>query len=147
MYAALEWDHALAKHFVGWIVVECSAIDQLFGLPQALPPRRDIAYFVNNSTAQQDAMAFAEMKNHSGSVEKSSKYSPYLSDHHGFTHYAWDHNYLQELIKHAVLYWEDGQHTSSKPIRDDIAYFVHPDTSQNDSELFAQYKLNLLEMN
>jgi hypothetical protein len=144
MYAALEWDHDLAKHFVGWIVVECSSIDQLFGLPQALPPRRDIAYFVKNPSAEKDARAFAEMKNQPDNIQILSKYSPHLSDHHGFIHYAWDHNYLQELIKHAVLYWEDGHHDSDKPIRDDIAYFVHPDTSQNDSELFAQYKLNLI---
>ena len=144
MYIALKWDHLIGAHFVSWIVVECSAVGEKFGLPQALPPRRDAAYFVDPETAEQDAKAFAEYKNAEVTTTPSD-YSPYLSDHHGYCHYQWDHTYLEELVKHAVLYWEDGQHRKPAPVRDDIAYFVCPDASEQDSRFFARYKLEQAE--
>ncbi|MDK1287303.1 hypothetical protein [Pseudoalteromonas umbrosa] len=141
MFVALKWDHQIGAHFVSWLVVECAAIRDKFGLPQAIPPRRDIAYFVNPKTAEQDAKAFADHKNGVASVTCEQDYSPYLSDHHGYAHYQWDHTYLEELVKHAVLYWEDGRHIESKPFRDDVAYFVCPYESESDSRFFVQYKL------
>ncbi|AOT09283.1 hypothetical protein [Pseudoalteromonas luteoviolacea] len=141
MFVALKWDHQIGAHFVSWIVVECSAVRDKFGLPQAIPPRRDIAYFVDPKTAEQDAHAFADHKNGVTSVLCEQDYSPYLSDHHGYAHYQWDHTYLEELVKHAVLYWEDGKHLAGAPLRDDIAYFVCPYESELDSRFFAQYKL------
>ncbi|KID58333.1 hypothetical protein JF50_06590 [Pseudoalteromonas luteoviolacea] len=141
MFVALKWDHQIGAHFVSWVVVECSAVREKFGLPQAIPPRRDIAYFVNPHTAEQDAQAFADHKNGVTSVLCEQDYSPYLSDHHGYAHYQWDHTYLEELVKHAVLYWEDGKHLAGAPLRDDVAYFVCPYESELDSQFFAQYKL------
>ncbi|WP_136255422.1 hypothetical protein [Onishia niordana] len=141
MYIALKWDHKIGAHFVAWIVVECSAVGEKFGLPQALPPRRDVAYFVDPDTAEQDAKAFAEYKNEDATAALASEYSPYLSEHHGYCHYPWDHDYLSELVKHAVLYWEDGQHLKPAPVRDDVAYFVCPEASEQDSRFFVQYKL------
>ncbi|TMP27289.1 hypothetical protein CWB99_14920 [Pseudoalteromonas rubra] len=141
MFVALKWDHQIGAHFVSWIVVECSAVREKFGLPQALPPRRDVAYFVDPATAEEDAKAFADYKNGIASIESCADYAPYLSDHHGFCHYSWDHTYLEELVKHAVLYWEDGQHQRPEPVRDDVAYFACPRDSESDSRFFAQYKL------
>ncbi|WP_212751429.1 hypothetical protein [Pseudoalteromonas aurantia] len=64
-----------------------------FGLPQALPPRRDITYFVDEKMAEQDAKVFAHYKN-TQQDETAESYSPYLSDHHGYCHYEWDHLYF-----------------------------------------------------
>jgi hypothetical protein len=144
MYIALQWDHKIAENFLSWIVVECSGVTDKFGLPQALPPRQDIAYFVDSVTAQADAKAFAELKNKNQQPTFKGDFSPFISDHHGFTHYQWDHNYLSDLVKHAVLYWEDGKHQHAEPVRDDIAYFVDPLHAKQDSEYFSRYKLGAL---
>ena len=141
MYVALKWDHIIGAHFVQWIVVKCNGISDKFGLPQALPPRRDIAYFTDPQSAEQDAKQFADYKNTGQMADIEKKYSPNLGEHHGFCHYACDHTYLGELVKHAVLYWEDGKHFSPEPYRSDIAYFIDPQTSEMDSIFFAQYKL------
>ncbi|GEK09552.1 hypothetical protein [Pseudoalteromonas peptidolytica] len=147
MFVALKWDHIIGAHFVQWIVVECGGITDKFGLPQALPPRRDVAYFTDPLCAEQDAKHFADYKNAQLAKPMSKAYSPNLSDHHGFCHYAWDHTYLGELIKHAVLYWEDGNHLSPQPHRSDIAYFTDPNSSEVDSIFFAQYKLTQARQN
>ncbi|MDR5868226.1 hypothetical protein [Halomonas koreensis] len=144
MYVALKWDHKIGAHFVAWIVVECAELGEAFGLPQALPPRRDVAYFVDPETAERDAKAFARYKNGESAVVPHQEYSPYLSAHHGYCHYAWDHDYLAELVRHAVLYWEDGRHVKDAPVRDDLAYFVCPEASESDSRFFVQYRLGLL---
>ncbi|MGQ7247023.1 hypothetical protein ACUN9Y_06760 [Halomonas sp. V046] len=141
MYVALKWDHKIGAHFVSWIVVQCAEVGEKFGLPQALAPRRDIAYFVHPDSAERDAKAFAAFKQAGSVPQPDPAYSAYLSAHHGYCHYAWDHNYLAELVKHAVLYWEDGQHRRDAPVRDDLAYFVCPEASECDSRFFAQYKL------
>ena len=145
MFVALPWDHIIGAHFVQWIVVECKEVGEKFGLPQALPPRRDIAYFTHPESAESDAKRFARYKNQLENGELDSNYSPYLSDHHGYCHYGWDHTYLGELIRHAVLYWEDGKHQATKPHRSDIGYFIDPKHSESDSVFFAQYKLGLIE--
>lgn len=145
MFVALKWDHQIGAHFVSWIVVECSGVNEKFGLPQALPPRRDVAYFVDEATAEYDAKVFAAYKNGLLDISLADKYEPYLSPNHGFCHYAWDHTYMGELVKHAVLYWEDGQYKKATPFRDDIGYFICVEHSETDSQFFAQYKLGLLE--
>jgi len=141
MFVALKWDHLIGDHFIKWIVVECEGLSNKFGLPQALPPRRDVAYFTSPVSAEADAKAFADYKNGVSAFVPQADYSPYISGHHGFCHYAWDHTYLGELIRHAVLYWEDEHHQAGEPRRDDIAYFICPQTSEQDSRFLAQYKL------
>lgn len=141
MYIALKWDHQIGAHFVSWLVVECSSVTEKFGLPQALPPRRDIAYFVDEKTAEQDAKVFAHYKN-TQQHETVESYSPYLSDHHGYCHYEWDHSYFSDFIRHAVLYWEDGHHEQPSAVRSDVGYFICPDYSETDSHFFARYKLS-----
>src|ERR1700760_2143407 len=61
-YVALEWDHKIGRPVIQWLVVKCQSVGQKFGGPQALPPRRDVAYFVNEETAERDAKAFADYK-------------------------------------------------------------------------------------
>ncbi|MFC0116706.1 hypothetical protein [Pseudoalteromonas xiamenensis] len=141
MFIALSWDHAIAQHFISWIVVECGGVGEKFGLPQALPPRRDVAYFCGEA-AEHDAKAFAEFKNSRLVNSVSLSYEPYLSPNHGYCHYAWDHCYLRELIKFAVLYWENGKHQKSTPTRDDVAYFLCDSEGEQDAAFFAQHKLN-----
>jgi len=62
-YVALKWDHKVGRPNICWLVVQCASVGEKFGGPQALPPRRDIAYFVSEETAEQDALEFAEFKN------------------------------------------------------------------------------------
>src|SRR6185369_17940282 len=61
-YVALEWDHKIGRPMIQWLVVKCQSVGQKFGGPQALPPRRDVAYFVDEQTAERDAKAFAAYK-------------------------------------------------------------------------------------
>jgi hypothetical protein len=61
-YVALEWDHKIGKPMIKWLVVRCASVGTKFGGPQAFPPRRDVAYFVDERTAERDAKAFAEYK-------------------------------------------------------------------------------------
>ena len=61
-YVALEWDHKIGRPVIQWLVVKCQSVGQKFGGPQALPPRRDVAYFVDEETAERDAKAFAAYK-------------------------------------------------------------------------------------
>lgn len=146
MFVALKWDHQIGAHFVSWIVVECSAVNTKFGLPQALPPRRDVAYFVDPEHAERDAKIFASYKNNELDIVPLAEYEPNLSAHHGFCHYGWDHTYMADLVKHAVLYWEDGNHKKPLPVRDDVAYFNCNEHSESDSRFYAQYKLGLLNV-
>ncbi|WP_171037363.1 hypothetical protein [Pseudoalteromonas phenolica] len=52
---------------------------------------------------------------------------------------------MGHLVKHAVLYWEDGKHHQTKPFRDDVGYFICPEQSEADSQFYVQYKLGLLD--
>ena len=54
-YVALEWDHHIGRPMIRWLVVKCKSVGRKFGGPQALPPRRDIAYFVDGESAERDA--------------------------------------------------------------------------------------------
>src|SRR3954469_9735077 len=105
-YVALEWDHKIGRPVIQWLVVKCSSVGQKFGGPQALPPRRDVAYFVDEATAERDAKAFAEFKSCMSKgdgtplVEEARKAGAYSRQHAAF---PWDHNLFNPLIRWAVL--------------------------------------------
>src|ERR1041385_3343804 len=103
-YVALEWDHKIAKPLVKWLVVQCASLGTKFGGPQALPPRRDIAYFVDDETAERDAKAFAayKMEQDELGIETTEMPAAYSNRHAAF---GWDHNIFNPLIQWAVLEW------------------------------------------
>jgi hypothetical protein len=122
---------------INWIVVKCSAVGQKFGGPQALAPRRDVAYFVNEETAEQDAKAFAAYKTRmdNGANEsdmKMGKSEAYSKKHAAF---GWDHNIFNPLIQWAVLEW-NGENPEGKSYRNDCAYFLDPETAEADARAF-----------
>lgn len=140
-YVALKWDHTIAKPMIKWLVVECAGVGEKCGGLQALPPRRDIAYFVYPETAEEDAKEFAEYKNVMAGNLDSSKIVQYrellenktpLNRHVAF---EWDHNIFNPLIKWAVLEW-GGAGTFGVP-REDIGYFLDPDTAQTDAKIVS----------
>lgn len=135
VYVALEWDHKVAHPPIHWLVVECSSLGEKFGGPQALPPRRDVAYFVNEETAQEDAQMFADYKNTMNSDDPSlvKHYSELLHQQanlHRHVPFAWDHDIFKGLIRWAVLEW-------GKPGREDMAYFLDPKIAQEDAKAFS----------
>jgi hypothetical protein len=142
-YVALEWDHKIAKPMVKWIVVQCAALGTKFGGPQALPPRRDIAYFVDEQTAERDAKAFAEYKTEldaSGAPEAAETPAAYSNRHAAF---GWDHNIFNPLIQWAVLEW-NGENPTGKSVRNDVAYFLDPQTAESDARQFRVIRDELL---
>lgn len=134
VYAALEWDHKVAHPPVHWLVVECSSVGEKFGGPQALPPRRDVAYFVDSETAEADAKAFAKYKNvmNLGDASNSdcAKLLEEESNLQRHIAFAWDHDIFKGLIRWAVLEW-------GKPGREDMAYFLDPKTAKSDAVAFS----------
>lgn len=104
-YVALEWDHKIGKFAIGWLVVKCASVGQKFGGPQALPPRKDIAYFVNPETAEMDAKSFAEFKNKSDAADQEEFVKINLAEASRHAAFEWDHNIFNPLIKWAVLEW------------------------------------------
>src|SRR5262245_29337047 len=99
-YVALEWDHKIGRPMISWLVVRCQSVGHKFGGPQALPPRRDIAYFVDSRSAERDAKAFAEYKTRQEAsdrqaVDETGATNVYSSRHAAF---AWDHNIHNPLI-------------------------------------------------
>jgi hypothetical protein len=136
-YVALEWDHKIGRPMINWLVVRCASVGQKFGGPQALPPRRDIAYFVNPETAERDAKAFAEYKMHqeagvTASADATGAANVYSSRHAAF---AWDHNIFNPLVQWAVLEW-NGENPQGESYRNDCAYFLDPDTGERDARAF-----------
>ena len=135
-YVALKWDHKVGQGFVQWLVVECAAVGQKFGGPQALPPRRDVAYFVDEKTAERDAKAFAEFKScvsrgeAAPLVQEAMAAAPYSRRHAAF---LWDHNLFNPLIGWAVLEWEGDE---SGGERRDVAYFLDPESAEVDARVF-----------
>ena len=134
-YVALEWDHRIAKPVIQWLVVKCASVGRKFGGPQALPPRRDVAYFVDPATAERDAKAFAAYKTRQekgenvGALGASEVYS---NRHAAF---AWDHNIFNPLVQWAVLEW-NGENPSGVSVRNDVAYFLDPETGESDAKAF-----------
>jgi hypothetical protein len=142
-YVALEWDHKIAKPMVKWIVVKCAALGTKFGGPQALAPRRDIAYFVDEQTAERDAKAFAEFKTEldiNGVDDTAETPAAYSNRHAAF---GWDHNIFNPLIQWAVLEW-NGENPSGKSVRNDVAYFLDPETAECDARAFRVIRDELL---
>ena len=136
-YVALEWDHKIGRPVIQWLVVKCSSVGQKFGGPQALPPRRDVAYFVNEETAEQDAKAFAAYKTRmdSGATESDQKLgqaAAYSKKHAAF---GWDHNIFNPLVQWAVLEW-NGENPEGESFRTDVAYFLDPETAETDAKAF-----------
>jgi len=135
-YVALEWDHKIAKPLVKWLVVKCHSVGRKFGGPQAFPPRRDVAYFVDERTAERDAKAFAEYKTREqeGSVDFEPLGTAHAySNHHAA--FAWDHNIFNPLVNWAVLSW-NGEEPDGVSVRNDVGYFLDPETGEADARAF-----------
>jgi hypothetical protein len=142
-YVALEWDHKIGRPMINWIVVKCHSVGQKFGGPQAMAPRRDVAYFVNEETAEQDAKAFAEYKTRMDGKEADhelGKSEAYSKRHAAF---GWDHNIFNPLIQWAVLEW-NGENPEGESFRNDCAYFLDPETAEADARAFRVIRDGLL---
>jgi hypothetical protein len=133
-YVALEWDHRIGRPMIKWLVVKCQSVGQKFGGPQALPPRRDIAYFVDEGSAERDAKAFAEYKTRldEGGSDELGASQPYSNRHAAF---GWDHNIFNPLVRWAVLEW-NGENPEGESVRSDVAYFLDPKTAEADARAF-----------
>jgi len=141
-YVALEWDHHIGRPMISWLVVKCKSVGRKFGGPQALPPRRDIAYFCDKRTAERDAKAFADFKNQQEAEETGSEPEniPAYSNRHAA--FAWDHNIFNPLIQWAVLEW-NGEN-SEVSVRNDVAYFLDPETAEQDAKTFRAMRDQLM---
>jgi hypothetical protein len=143
-YVALEWDHKIGRPFMQWLVVKCASVGQKFGGPQALPPRRDVAYFVDERTAERDAKAFAEYKTRldidGASAERLGANDAYSNRHAAF---GWDHNIFNPEIQWAVLEW-NGENPDGVSVREDVAYFLDPETAEADARAFRVLRDRLM---
>jgi len=133
-YVALEWDHHIGRPMIQWLVVKCQSVGQKFGGPQALPPRRDVAYFVDSESAERDAKAFAAYKTRldEGADAGLGDAEAYSNRHAAF---GWDHNIFNPLVKWAVLEW-NGENPAGASFRNDVAYFLDPQTAESDARAF-----------
>lgn len=135
-YVALEWDHRIGRPIIQWLVVKCASVGRKFGGPQALPPRHDVAYFVEPRSAERDAKVFANYKNRTeqeGNTSEALGASEVYSKRHAA--FAWDHNIFRPQVKWAVLEW-NGEEPDGESIRSDVAYFLDPDTAEADARAF-----------
>lgn len=142
-YVALEWDHKIGRPMINWIVVKCQSVGQKFGGPQALPPRRDVAYFVNPETAERDAKAFAAYKtsqDEDAGAEPLGGAAVYSNRHAAF---EWDHNIFNPIVRWAVLEW-NGENPEGESIRSDVAYFLDPETGEADARAFRVLRDELI---
>jgi len=141
-YVALEWDHKIGRPIVKWLVVKCHSLGQKFGGPQALPPRRDVAYFVDERSAERDAKAFAAYKTRQDQkgAEKLGTANVYSNRHAAF---AWDHNIFNPIIQWAVLEW-NGENPDGLSVRSDVAYFLDPETAEADARAFRVLRDDLV---
>lgn len=143
-YVALEWDHKIGRPMIQWLVVKCQSVGQKFGGPQALPPRRDVAYFVDPRTAERDAKAFAEYKMNeekAAAVDAVSATNAYSNRHAAF---GWDHNIFNPLVRWAVLQW-NGENPEGESVRNDVAYFLDPKSAETDARAFRVLRDELEE--
>lgn len=134
-YVALQWDHKIGRPCIQWVVVKCASVGRKFGGPQALPPRRDVAYFVDTDTAERDAKAFAAYKMaqlENSNTEALGTTSCYSNKHAAF---AWDHNIFNPTIGWAVLEW-NGENPDGESVREDVAYFLDPESCEADARAF-----------
>ena len=147
-YVALEWDHKIGRPVIQWLVVKCQSVGEKFGGPQALPPRRDVAYFVDEQTAERDAKAFAAYKTRidkggTDSDQKLGKSEAYSKKHAAF---GWDHNIFNPLVQWAVLEW-NGENPEGESFRNDVAYFLDPETAETDARAFRVLRDELVVKN
>jgi hypothetical protein len=131
---------------ISWLVVKCQSVGQKFGGPQALPPRRDVAYFVNAETAERDAKAFAEYKTRqeTGAADPADARGAetvYSKRHAAF---GWDHNIFNPLVQWAVLEW-NGENPEGESFRNDAAYFLDPETAEQDARAFRVLRDELVQ--
>ena len=143
-YVALEWDHKIAKPLVKWLVVQCASLGTKFGGPQALPPRRDFAYFVDDETAERDAKAFAAYKmeqDELGTAAETTETPAAYSNRHAA--FGWDHNIFNPLVQWAVLEW-NGENPDGESFRNDVAYFLDPQSAETDARAFRVIRDELL---
>lgn len=140
-YVALEWDHKIGRPIIQWLVVKCSSVGQKFGGPQALPPRRDVAYFVNEQSAERDAKAFAAYKTGLDEKKKGTETTEAYSKRHAA--FSWDHNIFNPLIQWAVLEW-NGENPDGESFRNDVAYFLDPETAETDAKAFRAIRDELV---
>lgn len=134
-YVALEWDHKIGRPMIHWLVVKCHSVGRKFGGPQAMAPRRDVAYFVDSQTAERDAKAFAEFKtrqDENGNTGNLGTSAVYSNRHAAF---AWDHNIFNPIVQWAVLEW-NGENPEGESVRSDVAYFLDPETAEADARAF-----------
>lgn len=134
-YVALEWDHKIGRPMINWIVVECAGTAVKCGGVSALAPRRDIAYFVNPKTAEEDAKAFAEYKN---ALHEGRGVEPRASELKYHAPYEWDHQLFSPLLRWGVLEW-NGESGKPGP-REDVAYFLDPVTAETDAKWFSRHR-------
>ena len=141
-FVALEWDHKIGRPMISWLVVQCSSVGRKFGGPQALPPRRDVAYFVDPATAERDAKAFAAYKESvaAGTPSELGTAQAYSQHHAAF---AWDHNIFNPIVQWAVLEW-NGENPEGESVRSDVAYFLDPQTAEADARAFRVIRDELL---
>ena len=134
-YVALEWDHRIGRPVIQWLVVKCHSVGRKFGGPQALPPRRDVAYFVDEQSAERDAKAFAAWKTRrdEGDADEGLGTAHAYSNRHAA--FAWDHNIFNPLVQWAVLEW-NGENPDGVSVRSDVAYFLDPETAEADARAF-----------
>jgi hypothetical protein len=143
-YVALEWDHKIGRPVIQWLVVQCQSVGRKFGGPQALPPRHDVAYFVEPSTAERDAMAFAAYRTRleeTGGGEALGTAETYSNRHAAF---GWDHNIFRPQVQWAVLAW-NGEDPDGASVRADVAYFLDPKTAEADARAFRVIRDELEE--
>jgi hypothetical protein len=143
-YVALEWDHKIGRPIIQWLVVKCQSVGRKFGGPQALPPRRDVAYFVDEASAERDAKAFAAYKtsqDEKGSAAETLGAADAYSNRHAA--FAWDHNIFNPVVKWAVLEW-NGENPDGVSVRSDVAYFLDPKTAEADARAFRVLRDELI---
>jgi hypothetical protein len=136
-YVALEWDHKIGRPFIQWLVVKCQSVGQKFGGPQALPPRRDVAYFLNEESAERDAKAFAAYKTRQDEGGRQSDEALGTAEAYSKRHaaFAWDHNIFNPIVQWAVLEW-NGENPEGESFREDVAYFLDPESGEADARAF-----------
>jgi hypothetical protein len=136
-YVALEWDHRIGRPVIQWLVVKCQSVGEKFGGPQALPPRRDVAYFVDRNTAERDAKAFAAYKMRMIEGGTAADLTMGRSEAYSQKHaaFCWDHNIFNPLVQWAVLEW-NGENPEGASFRNDVAYFLDPETGEADARAF-----------
>jgi hypothetical protein len=136
-YVALEWDHKIGRPIIQWLVVKCHSVGQKFGGPQALPPRRDVAYFVDTRSAERDAKAFAAYKTRQDEGQNQAEEALGAEEVYSNRHaaFAWDHNIFNPVIQWAVLEW-NGENPDGVSVRSDVAYFLDPEAGEADARAF-----------